>query len=1438
MSTYDAELKALSALLARQEAALMETRRMIEDIKRKKAQSVLQRIDLPTLSNAAARLGYREIHDEDDDHRLTLIQYLLDNQENRHQQKQPPQRNPAHGFKNIADQFDYVCDEPSVESFANHYNYQLVQFFKNRLAAQGPVKYAFIFKVEFYQSVINEETGVLFTEKQMIHFFSTKHYTAHIILNEHQIQRALNHNYEILEEQIKEFTQRGSGWIMGSIKGLDIQLVVYNPLNGGSHIPLDNHIVKKKACTNIINEDDDCLRWCMKSFIFQATGQTSHHLEKCSTYKDIDISWFNLDGIKSPVEYHMFDKIERQNPKLGFNIFTLHYDENSYDGKPIPEVVPLRICPDRNIDMDFYVKQQEKNLTEDVKDTIDTIVTNARLMIKDFDKLDEVKRNAYIKSQEEYVLSEATKQEDCPVLDDDEVGDSKDDDETPGDAIDFKGLIKKLGKVYREVPVPASERSEPKRIIVNLLLIEDLKSDKKHYVLINNLSRLCSKRTTGHRSKQHYCPSCLNHFNSVDRLKLHWNSGCLNFESVKVRLPIAEDAHVQYNPKNHKKIAEQLRAPFVIYSDFESDLIELEAGVSNTYSYQQHKPNSFGYQMVSAFDKFKFPYKSYHGPNSTRLYLEWLKKDSYEALKLVGAFDKEKVFQAAPMNLTSLQQKQHDEATHCYVCKGELMKPDGIKDSARDHCHITGVFRGSAHNECNLNLNYKNLKIPIIFHNLRGYDGHFIIRELDALTDTFKTPDVKIIAQSSEKYMSFSVNRMKFIDSFNFMTSSLEKLVESMKKTGGPTSFINLMKGFPGITLRQLDLLTRKGVYPYEYKGGDESRWEETSLPPIEAFYSRLRKEGIKKEEYAHAQEVWNEFNCKTFKDYHMLYLKTDVLLLADVFEKFRDLTISYYGLDAVNYISAPSLSMDAALKMSKAQVGLFNDQQIDMLNTTETGIRGGICGLGSTRYAKANVPGTEGYDPNKPTKYIMYWDANNLYGWAMMQYLPIDEFRYENINAYTKEYILKLADDATRGCFILCDLGYPKELHDLHNDYPLAVEKTMGEQSETIKALMEHVNKMNQQKFTVLRSVSEAMNIPVVRKSTVPKLIQNLNDKKGYLTHFRNLKYYLEQGLVLQKVHEVISFRQETWLKDFIEFNTKKRIECSNNKDGVGKDFFKLMNNSVFGKTLENVRGRTDIRMTTSDKAARRMFNKTIYKDHVVLKEDKIITVTMKQVSVYMNKPIFVGFAVLELSKLLMYKFHYGTVKAKYGDKAKLLYTDTDSLIYEIETEDIYEDLQTLKGKFDLSNYKDLKLQSHKAFDDTNNTIPGFFKDESDGHIILEFIALRPKSYAFRVEEKIKKKSKGVPESAQRGLTFENYKEALFSYNPAELVKRVQYNSFRSIDHKVFTQHTTKIGLSGFDDKRWVCNDRVSTLAHGHYKIELMLNFSRVLDDIKKMCC
>ena len=321
-------------------------------------------------------------------------------------------------------------------------------------------------------------------------------------------------------------------------------------------------------------------------------------------------------------------------------------------------------------------------------------------------------------------------------------------------------------------------------------------------------------------------------------------------------------------------------------------------------------------------------------------------------------------------------------------------------------------------------------------------------------------------------------------------------------------------------------------------------------------------------------------------------------------------------------------------------------------------------------------------------------------------------------------------------------------------------------------------------------------------------KLVCNFHDKKKYVVHIKSLKQALHYGFKLEKVHRVIGFNQESWLKPYIDMNTELRKVSSNDFE---KDFYKLMNNAVFGKAMENVRKHRDIKLvTTNNKRSKLVSEPNYYTMNYISKDLSIIE--MNKTRVKMNKPIYLGLSILDISKILMYEFWYDYMKPKYGNDVELCYMDTDSFVMNIKTEDFYKDIANdVEKRFDTSNYEvDRPLPTGK-----NKKVIGLVKDELGGKIITEFVTLRPKSYTYLTDDsKEDKKAKETKKCViKRMIKFDDYKRCLL--NGEVIVKSQQ--RFRSKGHDVYTENINKIALSNNDDKRIVSSNKITSYPYGY---------------------
>ena len=363
------------------------------------------------------------------------------------------------------------------------------------------------------------------------------------------------------------------------------------------------------------------------------------------------------------------------------------------------------------------------------------------------------------------------------------------------------------------------------------------------------------------------------------------------------------------------------------------------------------------------------------------------------------------------------------------------------------------------------------------------------------------------------------------------------------------------MQAFPHLRSETADemearLLLRKVVYPYEYMDSFE-KFDKSELPTKDQFYSTIKKEHVTDEDYEHALLVFKKLGMSTLGEYHDVYLKTDVVLLSDVFEAFRNVCLAQYELDPCHFYTSPGLSWLACLKMSRVKLELLTD--IDKILMVESGIRGGISQI-SNRYEKVNNPYVKDYDQSKPNKFIMYYDANNLYGWAMSQLLPSRDFVFMDKREVECFDVMSVDENGDTGYIMEVSLKYPKHLHEEHNCLPLAPVRQVVSN--------EQLSPYAQQLLRKLHGLSPEEPLP--KRGKTEKLLTTLEDKNKYTVHINTLKLYLRLGLEISDIHRILKFTQEAWMKIYIDKNTELRQKA---KSTFQKNFFKLMNVSVFGK-------------------------------------------------------------------------------------------------------------------------------------------------------------------------------------------------------------------------------------------------------------------------------
>lgn len=935
-----------------------------------------------------------------------------------------------------------------------------------------------------------------------------------------------------------------------------------------------------------------------------------------------------------------------------------------------------------------------------------------------------------------------------------------------------------------------------KPIHINLLLISDDDSNQ-HYCTIKDLSKLVSSQITKRNGKKHLCDGCLQYFRTRDLLELHCKNDC---GYLYVRIPNTDPIKnkigkmIPGNILEFSNFQKQIRVPFVIYADFECLLKPLDNCLPDpekswhlkTY---KHEPYSCGYYLKCSFDNNISKFCLFRGKQCIREFLDSLENevkviyDTY--LNIIK-----------PMHpLTAEQESEYAFSNTCYICERPFTSQEA---KVKDHCHLTGQYRGPSHSTCNLNFKLPNF-IPVFFHNLTNYDSHLFIKQL-----SLNGEDIDVIAKTKEKYITFSkhihvgnsVNaegkevrkyiKLRFVDSLRFLPTSLEKLA----KTLSSSECTEIRKYY--MHDEEFDLIRQKGVFPYSFID-DWSKLDLTHLPDKDDFFDKLKEEHISDADYERAQKVWDVFDCNTLGDYSDIYLKSDILLLADIFENFRNTCFKHYGLDSAQYITAPSFSWDAMLKYTKVQLELLTE--IDMLHFFKKGIRGGVSTC-VKRWCHANNKFLPEYNLLEPSSFILYLDATNLYGYAMKQYLPTGSFEWLTRNEIENFNLNELSDTSDFGYILEVDLIYPETLHSLHNDMPFCPENI----------------------------------IPPHGKHA--KLIPNLCDKTNYIIHYRNLKQCLKHGLIINNIHRILKFKQSPWLQNYINLNTMLRNRATSK---FVKDLFKLLVNCIYGKTMENVEKRSDIKLSThwANRGHKVGAETWIAKPHFKSREifcDNLIAIEMNKVQVTYNKPIYAGFCILEMSKTVIYEFFYDFLKPSYGDNVSLLYTDTDSLVLQVFSENVYEDIKRNSDRFDTSNYPPNNIHSIEP----GISVIGKMKDEYAGAIIKSFYGTGAKAYCIELLNKIEKKAKGISKHVvDKQIRFSDYKNVVTENS----ILLCSMNIFKSCLHEMFTERRNKIALSGVDDKRFLLTNSPNTLAWGHKDIAFHINFDTFLNELNKAC-
>ena len=572
---------------------------------------------------------------------------------------------------------------------------------------------------------------------------------------------------------------------------------------------------------------------------------------------------------------------------------------------------------------------------------------------------------------------------------------------------------------------------------------------------------------------------------------------------------------------------------FRIYADFEADNeIANSNVVDKTTNIYKQNPVLNGFYIISELnDVLESDY--YESPLDYDN-VDWFVKEIIKLENKMAFYFKN------TKEIIVITQEDEEDYRNNNICR--FCEKNIESDKVRDHCHLTCKYRGPAHNICNINVKQKDSNfIPFAFHNFSKYDSHMFFKRLvDLKKDKVK---FKIIPETNEEYIAVKYGCIRFIDSYRFLSESLDKLVKNLDED----DLKILKKEFPD----KWQYLNKKLAFPYEYFNSIDDYQKPVDTLKKEDFFSKLKNKYPDDDEIERTKEIIKLFNIKDGEELTKLYCKSDVILLADVSEKFVKVSTKEYGINPLYCVSLPGYTYQCALIYTDIKLQTIQDK--DLILLLEQNIRGGISSVMGDRYVESDED-----------KSILYMDATNLYGHSMSQMLPYEEIEmwHGDSDKYWNwlDEILNTPDDNEIGYFLKVDLKNPDDIKEKTKHFPFCPENKKINPHK----YNEYMKKIKPKSYTKSK-----------------KLICDWTNKKKYLIHYRMLKFYVRHGMVVEKIHEIIAFKQSNWLESYISFNTQKRNKAENDLE---KDFFKLLVKAAFGKFLENVRNRLNLEINKKD--------------------------------------------------------------------------------------------------------------------------------------------------------------------------------------------------------------------------------------------------------------
>jgi len=1041
---------------------------------------------------------------------------------------------------------------------------------------------------------------------------------------------------------------------------------------------------------------------------------------------------------------------------------------------------------------------------------------------------------------------------------------------------------------YSTSIIYVSTNTNPDAWEVYLLHVESEDKRNQHWVFVYNYHRLLANtiRQSGHTRK--FCGRCGWDFFTIEACEEHKKRCQENDIQRQVSIPRMPAAYQKW--RYFAQFYKQIPKPFLTVADFEAFNYPIPYNENSTTQQRtKHIPASFRFftfcRTNPEFNRTVSYTYDLPGPflDEDLVARKFIQEMDKEAARCKLIFDSE-FNHPLEYDEANLPFPHHDETTMCGICKLNLhtgyiphwkylngkrrsefeslgacfsrkrqmfLKPlpewlaNKLLEENREpvlyhdaSCEINNVL-GWAHRACTKGRpGYEDYKYKhtVMFHNLQGYDEHFIIKALHP-HDYPKAGMFSGIPQSSDRFMTFQYNGISYIDTNKLIPGSLDGHVQGLLKSGMQhfkyTSQSDILRL---LSADQHALAIQKGEFPYEWFD-HPNKLAYPGLPPRELWRNTLRDEDLTDADWAKVNRVWTEFHCQTFKDYHDLYLAMDVYLLADICEAFRTSCLQADGLEPFHYITLPSYSFDCCFLSSTQRkqhfqrddfdrqlfsIELFTEEQFDMYEFFREAVRGGIS-MCPGRYAEANTPFIpETYDPLLPPCTIHYYDASALYGASMRGYLPTGKFEWipldEELEIRFMDYIANISPEDPIGYYYEVDGYFPVCeaptihastcccLHDYLSDYPPAPHQEYVTE-EQISPLQVKINEQLGNKHD----------------DKTKRLMCTLGPRKNYRVYGLLLKLYCELGFNITKIHRILKFEQSPWLREYVEGNATARAKATNK---LAKDNEKLKTNGCYGKMIQdNYKFQKCEVIPFFDENNKQTYPVGLANFRYI--NEQFVIGDFYNGNVRLDSPVAVGAVILDHSKYIMYEFYYKALKPEFGKDMSLLFTDTDSLCIAFKHINPTLRMQQkgiLPKWMDCSSWpKDNTYYGNNFHSDTNKDIIGKMKDEMVGKYIKEVIALRSKMYSIEyMENGVSNeymKAKGVNKTTQKRITHKQYKDTLEHLDGFVVQKEPMWTIRSDGQNRIHLHRQLKSLLSPCDSKRYLI-DNYYTLPYGHARI------------------